>query len=152
MLDVVAAAFGRADEARLVERVWASGEYLPSLDLVAEDEGAIVGHVLHSRGEVDGRAVAALGPLSVTPERQRQGVGTALMDEALGRADRAGYPLVALLGHPTYYPRFGFVPAATLGIEPSFPVLVDGAFMARPLSAYDPSFTGQLRYGPAFDP
>lgn len=147
VLDVVRAAFGGDEEVRLVERVWAAPEYLPELDLVAEIDEKVVGHVLHSTGYVEGRPVVALAPLAVLPEHQGKGVGTALMEEALRRADDGRHPLIVLLGHPSFYVRFGFGPARRLGIETDMQ-LIPGPdpFLARRLSAYDPSYRGMFRY------
>lgn len=150
VLAVVGAAM-REQEKALVKQIWKSPEYLPELDLVAEDEG-VVGHILHSIAHIDDRDVVALGPVGVVPARQRQGIGTALVEEALRRADEAGFPLIVLLGHPSYYPRFGFVPARSIGIEPPIEIKPGpDPFMAKPLSSYDPSYRGQFRYCSAFD-
>jgi putative acetyltransferase len=152
ILELVAAAFGGGEaEVAIVRRVWGSPEHLPDLELVADEDGAVVGHVLLSTGQLGNAKVVGLGPLAVIPARQRSGIGIALMDEALHRADAAGYELVVLLGHPTYYPRFGFESATSLGIQPPFPLKDDSAFMARRLSAYEPSHRGQFTYAPAFD-
>jgi putative acetyltransferase len=110
------AAFGRSEEGAIVERLRESDAYLPGLSLVAEVAGEIVGHTILSLGRLDDRAALALGPIGVLPEHQRAGVGSALMRASLDRARDQGHELVVLLGHPEYYPRFGFVPAETLGI------------------------------------
>lgn len=147
--EIVRSAFGGGkDEVDLVRGVWGSDAYLPELELVVEERGSVVAHVLHSRGDIDGRAVAALAPLAVAPAHQRVGIGGALLEEAITRVDRAGWPLIALLGHPTYYPRFGFEQGLTLGIRPLHPELLrePGAFMVRRLSGYDPSLRGLFRY------
>jgi putative acetyltransferase len=94
--------------------------------------------------------VLELGPMSVGPGNQRSGIGGRLVREALRRADERGEPLVLMLGHPSYYPRFGFRPASTLGIEPPAPSLPDEALMALPLRAYDPALCGRVVFPPAF--
>ncbi|ASU84483.1 N-acetyltransferase [Nocardiopsis gilva YIM 90087] len=146
---------GDPGEATLVE--WLRGDegWLPQLSLVAVDDadnggGAIIGHVVCSRGGVDGRPALGLGPLSVSPERQRCGVGSALMHAVLGAADALGEPLVALLGAPAYYARFGFRPATRYGVAAPDPARGD-SFQVRPLSAYDPSMTGTFTYARPFD-
>jgi putative acetyltransferase len=96
------------------------------------------------------RRVLELGPMSVLPANQRRGVGAKLIREAIRRADERGEPLVLVLGHPWYYPRFGFRPASTLGIEPPDPSLPDEVFMALPLKAYDPALRGRVVFPPAF--
>jgi len=100
-------------------------------------------------GETDHRALA-LAPVSVTPERQNDGIGSALIEEGLRRADAMGEPLVIVLGHPAYYPRFGFKPARSLGILPPDDALPDEAFMVRRLSRYDPTIRGRVEYPEAF--
>ena len=153
-----AAAFRREDdpdatpvEVTLVERLVARGEAVPELSLVAiDDDGGPVGHVVCSWATVGARAVVGLGPIGVLPERQRGGIGSRLMQDVLVEADRLGFPLVGLLGSPTFYGRFGFVPAATLGIEPPDPGWGEH-FQVRPLSRYDARIRGPFRYAGAFD-
>ena len=152
------AAFGRDDEVELVERVWGLPEYLPALEFVADEDGEVTGHVLHSIGYVVSRSdpgaavpprheLVALAPLAVAPSHQRTGVGSALMREAIARANTERYPAIVLLGHHTYYPRFGFVPARSVGIEPNIELPTDpDPFMARLLDAWDGSIEGVFRY------
>ncbi|MGI6850625.1 GNAT family N-acetyltransferase [Mesorhizobium sp. 1B3] len=108
--DVEQRAFGRADEADLVEELVAAGDVV--LELVAERHGEIVGHVLFSRLRVekDGAALTgvALAPLAVLPEEQGTGVGRALVEEAHRRLQAAGETLSVVLGEPSYYGRFGY--------------------------------------------
>jgi putative acetyltransferase len=149
----VTAAFGREAEADLVERVRPSNDYEPDYALVAEEEGAVVGHVMFSRITVatpEPVRVLGMAPVSVRPDRQRDGVGGALIRAGLDRADREGEPFVIVLGHPSYYPRFGFQPARPLGFEPQWPG-ADAAFMVKLLAADRPEWRGPVRYGPAFD-
>jgi putative acetyltransferase len=150
--EVTAAAFGKQDEARLVEAIRASPEYVPELTLVAEDDGRIVGHVMFSYSRLEGSEtqLLQLSPLSVAPDRQRTGIGSALTREALRLADERGEPLVLVLGHPTYYPGFGFRRASTLGLLAPNPEWPDEAFMAVPLTAYDPALRGRVTFAPAF--
>jgi len=147
---VTRAAFGKEREARIVEAIRASDRFVPELSLVAEAEGEIVGHVLLSYVDLGDRRVLELGPMSVAPVNQRRGVGGKLIREALRRADERGEPLVLVLGHPSYYPRFGFRPASELGIELPEPSLPDEVFMALPLKAYDPALRGRVVLPPAF--
>jgi len=112
-------AFGRPNEADLVDGLRAAGAVV--LSLVAEEAGEVVGHVLCSPVEVsspagDYRAVG-LGPMSVPPDLQRQGIGAELMREALERLRRAGHQAVMLVGHPNYYPQFGFVDGDRYGLR-----------------------------------
>jgi putative acetyltransferase len=148
------AAFGQLDEARLVERVLASEWAVPELEFVAEDEGTVVGHILFSHVDLltdhGPRRVLALGPLAVRPDRQRQGVGIELTETGLAAADELGEPLIVVLGHSTYYPRFGFVRSDELGVTPpaDYP---QSDFFALPLSAYEPTLRGRVSYPPTFD-
>jgi putative acetyltransferase len=112
-------AFGRPNEADLVEAIRAAGA--ATLSLVAEEDGAVVGHILFSPVEVDspaGRyAAVALGPMSVPPDLQRRGIGAELVREGLLRLRRAGHRAVVLVGHPNYYPQFGFGDGARFGLR-----------------------------------
>ena len=149
---LVRAAFGQELEVDLVHWIWRSDALLPELELVAEEDDEVVGHALHSVGHVEATAVAALAPLAVVPERQRQGVGAALLAESFARVDAAGFPLVALLGHPSYYPRFGFEPGVPLGIEPPEPMADTAPFMVKRLAGYNTSTRGRFRYAWDGDP
>lgn len=140
-------------EVTLVDRLRADEGWRPRLSLVAVVDADVVGHVVCTRGWVatpggDGAALG-LGPLGVVPDRQDEGVGSALMHAVLGAADALDEPLVALLGAPGYYRRFGFVPARTLGIEAPDPAWGDH-FQVRPLAAYDPATVGPFRYAAPF--
>ena len=136
----------------MVDAIRRSDRFVPELSLVAELEGAVVGHVMLSYVELgeDSRRVLELGPMSVAPEHQRNRIGSALVEEALRRADERGEPLVLVLGHPTYYPRFGFRPASELGLFPPDPRIRDEAFMAIPLRSYDPTLRGRVVLPPMF--
>jgi predicted GNAT family acetyltransferase len=113
---------------------------------VAADGGSVVGHVLTARADLGGREAIAVAPLAVLPSHQGRGVGSALMTELLDRADTSGYPLVALLGNPAFYGRFGFEPSGPLNIW-YLPVGKGNPhFQIRRLSAFDPSYSGQFTY------
>lgn len=150
--EVEKAAFGRADEADLVEKLRQADVKL--ISLVAEVDGRIVGHILFSAMEIvgaDGRTPAiGLGPLAVLPEFQKQGVGKALTEAGLTACREAGHELVFVLGHPTYYPRFGFVASRPLGIECQFEVPA-AAFMVLELRAgARAGVSGVAYYHPVF--
>lgn len=149
--DVTEAAFAArpGGEVGLVAALRADPGWIPALSLVAEVDGAVVGHVVCTRGSVGGAPALGLGPLSVLPAHQRSGVGKALMHTVLGAADALDEPLVILLGDPAYYSRFGFALASTYGITPPDP---DWApyFQARALSAYTPALTGLFTYAAPF--
>jgi putative acetyltransferase len=108
-------AFGGEYEVELIQKLRATG--LAIVSLVAIEEGSIVGHILFSElaVEVDGRTAksAALAPLAVRPDRQRQGIGSKLVETGLRVLRNRGYEAVIVLGQPDYYPRFGFSPSLT---------------------------------------
>ena len=151
--EVVEAAFGAPNEARLVELIRASDRYVPELALVAEEDGATVGHVMLSYSTLAGeeeRNVLQLAPVAVTPERQRQGIGGAMIRAGIQGAKARREPLVVVLGSPLYYPRFGFEPCRRYGIEPPTPEM-EPAFMVLPLPDYDERYRGRVVFPPAFD-
>lgn len=144
-----AAAFGRTDEADLVDRLRSAGALAQSL--VAERDGAVVGHVALSPLSVQGAfmpGVLGLAPLAVHPDHQRQGIGSALVHAALAaaKADRA--KVIVVLGDPAYYGRFGFRPASGIGLTCPWPQAGD-AFQALVLAS--PAPRGMVRYHAAFD-
>lgn len=107
-------AFGRAAEADLVDRLRADAAWLPALSLVAETEDEILGHILFSPVFVAGAGRRSpglsLAPMAVRSADRRSGTGSALVREGLRRAEAAGEGFVVVLGHPDFYPRFGFTP------------------------------------------
>jgi putative acetyltransferase len=123
-------AFEHPDEADLVDELRRNSPDL--LSLVAVVDGEIVGHILFSpvKIEGDGRTIKGMGlaPMAVLPEHQRRGIGSALVREGVSRLDQRGCPFVIVLGHPQYYPRFGFVPASRYDIRCEWDV-PDEAFM-----------------------
>jgi len=121
--EVVRAAFvRRPDEvAAFVERIRASEHFVPELALVAEDDSEVIAHVMLSWVGIEGGSrprILNLTPMSVRPDRQRQGVGARLIRGALGRTEAAGEPAVMVEGIPGYYPRFGFEPAIPSASSP----------------------------------
>lgn len=152
--DVVTAAFGQPDEARLVRLLRESDAYVPELALVAADDANVVGHIMLTYVELAGdapRRLLSLAPLAVRPDRQNTGIGIDLTRAAMQAADERDEPLVIVLGHPTYYPRFGFEPARSHGIEPPDPEIPDEVFMVARLRAYDPRLRGRIAYPAPFD-
>ncbi len=118
------------------------------------DNGDVVGHVLLTPALLDAPArlvaVEVLSPLAVRPDRHGRGVGTALVDHALGDAARRGVPLVFLEGDPAFYRRSGFVPATPEGFRKPSLRIPDAAFQVFRLPAHEPWMTGTLVYPDAF--
>jgi putative acetyltransferase len=148
---LVTAAFGREAEAILIDRLREARALTISLVATIADE--LVGHVALSpvsiAGESAGQHWLGLGPIAVRPDRQRRGIGAALMQASLAAADSSGTELIVVLGEPGYYTRFGFAPASRHGLTLPWPV-PDEAFMAR-LAVGRTLPAGMVAYHPAFD-
>lgn len=144
---VVAEAFRQPDEAQLVDALRSAGDKV--LELVAVEDGAVAGHIFISRLWVDHPGLyGALAPLSVTPARQNQGLGTALVRAALEQAPEFGCRGILVLGEPEYYGRFGFSNREAQQVRSPFShleafqalALEDGAFAAPLTVAYPGAF------------
>lgn len=150
--EVVTAAFGQPDEAALVDALRDAGAAIVSL--VAECDDQIVGHILFSpitiEGSNPGVRIAGLAPVSVAPAQQQKGIGGQLIRTGLEECRQLGYAAVVLLGHPEYYPRFGFQPARTFGLKCAYDA-PEEAFMALELvpGALD-EVSGMAHYHAAF--
>lgn len=148
-------AFKGEQEARLVEAIRASTLFVPELSLVAVTNNEIIGHILFSiisiatsHGDVP---TLALAPMAVAPEYQYQGVGSALVRAGLRKCQELGFEHVCVLGHPTFYPKFGFTPSRTKGIEAPFPV-PDEVFMVYEIKRGSlAGIIGKVKYPPAFE-
>ncbi|OJV79010.1 MAG: hypothetical protein BGO37_01315 [Cellulomonas sp. 73-92] len=146
----------RCDEHLVVHLLRGSPALVPELDVVAEVDGELVGHVVYSRARVvepttgAEHPVLTFGPLSVRPDRQGDGIGGALMRHTLAAAAELGHRAVVVYGHPDYYPRFGFRPAAAVGITAPGGASFD-ALMALPLvpGGLD-GVTGEFHEDPVF--
>jgi putative acetyltransferase len=148
--EITRTAFAGDYEVPLIEKL--RGARLVIVSLVAVDDESVIGHILFSElgVEIDGRRVksAALAPLAVQPNRQRQGIGSKLIESGLGSLRACGYEAVIVLGHPNYYPRFGFSAALTESLTAPFHgkefmglELVPGSLSGR---------TGSVKYPEAF--
>jgi putative acetyltransferase len=157
------AAFPGPEEADIVDAIradapegWHSLVAVGAPDSAAD--GIVVGHLLLSPCRVEGpdggtvATVLAIGPVAVLPELQFRGVGSALMAAAVSLAVARGVPALVLLGHPSYYPRFGFGSACSVGLEPPAAAWPDSAWMARLLPAWTDAMRGTVRYHVAFEP
>jgi putative acetyltransferase len=145
------AAFPSDAEARLVDRLRAAGR--TRVSLVAEVDGVVVGHIVFSPVSVVGPAACGpglgLAPVAVLPSHQGRGIGSALIREGLSACRQEGCAFVVVLGHPGYYPRFGFRPAAAAGLGNEYGA--DEAFMVLELQPGAlPAQGGLVKYGPEF--
>jgi predicted N-acetyltransferase YhbS len=148
---LTAAAFERAAEADLVDALRVDPEaWLPDLSYVAEaPDGTVASYALITRCHVDDAPAAALAPVAVRPEYQRRGAGSAVVRAVLEAARARAERLVLVLGHPRYYPRFGFLPASRYGIRPGFDVPSEH-LMALVLDGSSSVAPGTIRYPAAF--
>lgn len=149
-------AFGnREDESKLIERIRNSEEFVPELSIVAEKDNEIVGHLLLSKAIVEDEEktydVIVLAPIAVNPICQKQGIGSELINEGLKRCKARGYNIVLLIGHPGYYPKFGFQPARRYGLELKQFDVPDEVFMVCELKAGElQKIKGELKYPKSF--
>lgn len=140
---------GDPGEATLISWLRADPAWIPEFSLVAVDDDEIIGHVVATRAHVDSSPALGIGPVSVRPQRQGTGVGSALMHAVLGAADASGESVVGLLGEPRFYARFGFVPATTTAVAAPDPAWGD-YFQVRTLTDYDDQ-CGTFHYASPFD-
>ncbi len=150
--EVHAAAFETPAEADLVDAL--REQAAPIVSLVAEDGGAVVGHILFSPVSLASDPeleVMGLAPMAVAPSHQRRGVGSALVRAGLARCREMGCSGVVVLGHPEYYPRFGFLKASRFGLRCEYNA-PDEAFMAIELApgAFDDT-AGLVKFHAAFE-
>jgi len=152
---VHASAFGQENEAVLVEELRGSPGFDAELSLVAERDGRVIGHVLFSpiaiRTERDPTTALVLAPVAVLAGHQKSGVGSELVRHGLDACRRLGHRLVVVVGHPEFYPRFGFRPASRRGLTLPFDA-PDDAFLLWQSAPNDPSdVAGMVEFPPAFD-
>lgn len=154
IFQVVQSAFAEAkcsdhDEQHLVDRLRRCDAYIPELALVAEVDKTPVGHIMFTRVQVGQGIALALAPLAVAPAMQGRGIGAALIVKGHHVAKDLGYSFSVLLGHAGYYPRFGYVPASSFGIQCPFDV-PDENFMACKLQGAQERLEGIVEYAQAF--
>ena len=145
-------AFGQKEEAEIVDKLW--NRSAVTLSLVAVQGDQIVGHILFSPVTIESKGTnfeaISLAPMAVLPEYQHKGIGSQLVRVGLEECRRLGHEIVVVLGHPDYYPRFGFIPAKPKGIECEFEV-PDEAWMI--LELHEGALAGRsgvIKYQPEF--
>jgi len=130
--------FSEGNEDKLVKRLRTAPTFIPELSLVAELDGQLVGHILFTplkiENEQDAFESLVLGPVSVLPEFQKQGIGGQLIVAGHQKARDLGFQSVILIGHPEYYPRFGYKTASGFGLKVAMELPSDDVFMAAELS------------------
>lgn len=152
---VVQEAFSHAEhtdgnEHDLVNALRNSESYIPELSLVAEINGIIAGHIMFTKATVADTVVLALAPLSVLPDYQRQGIGTALIKEGHRIAAELGYHYSVVLGSEQYYPKSGYLPSDAFGIRGPFDVPRENLMACR-LNQNAPAVHGVIRYAKEFN-
>ena len=144
-------AFETSSEADLVEALRQLAR--PVVSLVAEESGEVVAHIMFSPASLSGHPtvkVMGLAPMAVLPVHQRKGIGSALVRAGLDQCRKLGFDAVVVLGHPEYYPRFGFSSSCKFGIDSEYDV-PEEVFMALELQPDALSGkTGNVKYHPAF--
>jgi putative acetyltransferase len=146
-------AFGQPAEANVVDALRHKGKTVVSL--VALEDDKVVGHILFSPVTIEAPDrivnIVGLAPMAVLPAYQKSGIGSALVKAGLEECQKAGHSAVVVLGHPEYYPRFGFVPASRFGLKSEY-VVPDEVFMAMELQAGALSgCRGVAKYQPEFN-
>ncbi|HEY9671203.1 MAG TPA: N-acetyltransferase [Waterburya sp.] len=153
--EVVTAAFGQTSEAELIDAIRNSSNFIPELSIVAVEDGKVLGHILFSPIAIEAQEqtfpALALAPLAVTRTRQREGIGSQLVQVGLFKCRELGHSIVVVLGHPHYYPRFGFEKASQFGIQSPFSV-PDEVFMVQELKPNAlRNVRGMVRYPAYFE-
>lgn len=141
-------------EHQLVIKIKDSAAFVPELSLVALEGEQIIGHIMYSKITVNDNQKnhdsLALAPVSVLPEFQNSGIGSMLIRKSIVIAEQLGYTSIIVLGHDTYYPKFGFEEAAKYNIYPPFEV-PSPYFMVKFLTEDKKSINGTVQYSKAFE-
>lgn len=133
----------------LVGRLRNSEAFVPELSLIAEYEDNVVGHIMFTKIKVGNTTQLTLAPVSVLPEFQGKGIGTKLIEAGHEIAKRMGFEFLILIGHSSYYPRFGYSSAAKFGIQAPFEV-PEECFMAMNLQEKKTTLDGVVEYAREF--
>ncbi len=141
-------------ESMLVDALRYSSDFIPALSLVAEKDGKVVGHILFSRIKIKEQdnvtPALALAPMAVLPEYQNQGIGTGLVKHGLEECRKLGHKIVVVVGHPEYYPRFGFVKAGEKGVKLPFEAPDDVFMVLELVPGALSGVHGEIEYPPEF--
>ena len=144
-------AFGQPLEANLVDALRKNAQ--PQISLVAMNGEDVVGHIFFSRVTLEPDqphlSIMGLAPMGVLPDLQRHGIGSQLVRAGLTECDQLGCDAVVVLGHPEFYPRFGFIPASRKGLRCEYPV-PDDVFMVLELKPNAITAEGLVKYRPEF--
>lgn len=153
--NVTTRAFQGEEEVNLIAAIRASDYFIHELSLVAVEDNRIVGHILFSPIKIESSEQSvealALAPMAVLPDFQNNGIGTKLVKHGLEACKKLRYKIVIVIGHPNYYPRFGFKLARECGIEAPFEVPGDAFLACELFSAALKNVRGVVKYSPAFD-
>ena len=145
---------GDQTEHLLVERLRKSDAFIPELSLVAEVQGKVVGHILltriHIRNKTESHPSLALAPVSVLPAYQGKGIGGQLIEESHKRAQKLGFKSIVLLGHETYYPRFGYRQTDEFGIQLPFNAPPENCMVVELVPDGLEGVSGMVEYSEAF--
>lgn len=147
-------AFGQTEEAELVDKLRKNTRYIPELSLVAVENDEVIGHILFTPVDiVDGKKIhktLALAPMAVLPIHQNKGVGSTLVKAGFEKAREMGFTSVIVLGHPEYYPRFGFLPSVDFDIHPPVAEWKDAFFVKELENGSLSGVSGTVSYSPEF--
>ncbi|PHR60944.1 MAG: GNAT family N-acetyltransferase [Robiginitomaculum sp.] len=144
-------AFESDGEAKLVDQLRVQAD--PVISLVAESDDRITGHILFSPVTTDpptSLSIMGLAPMAVSPDLQRTGIGSRLVETGLEQCRKAGVDAVVVLGHPSFYPKFGFVSAPNLGFHSEYDVPEDAFLMLEIKPGILKDAAGLVKYHPAF--
>ena len=144
-------AFETSEEANLVDALREQAR--PLVSLIAQDDDAIVGHIMFSSVSLAGHPslkIMGLAPMAVAPEHQRKGIGSALVRAGLDQCGQLGFGAVVVLGHPAYYPRFGFLSSARYGIGCEYDVPEEVFMVVELQIGFLRGASGKVKYHAAF--
>ena len=149
--ELLLSTFEENSESRLVTQLRAHAK--PLVSLVAEQDGKVIGHILFSPVILDSNPslqLMGLAPMAVKPSQQRLGIGTALIEAGLHHCQQQKIGAVVVLGHPDYYPKFGFSSAADYDIKSEYDVPTETFMLIELQEDYLHGHSGTVQYHEAF--